>query len=317
MAASQDAPSAGHHTPVLYQNVLTALPLHAAGRYIDGTVGAGGHASGILEGSSPEGLLLGLDRDPSALEIASHTLSRYEGRCTLRKGSFTQMGSYAEELGWEAVDGILLDLGLSSMQLNKAERGFSFQLEGPLDMRFDPDADQSAYDLVNRLGVEELADIIWRYGDESRSRRIAKAIEQARPLETTIELADVVSKAVGGSRKGLHPATKTFQALRIAVNQELEMLKRGLKVGSDLLQPGGRIVVISFHSLEDRIVKRFFRQESKDCICPPDIPVCVCDHEATLTVVTSKPIRPDRAEIQANPRSRSARMRVAERLPLA
>jgi 16S rRNA (cytosine1402-N4)-methyltransferase len=203
------------------------------------------------------------------------------------------------------------------MQLATAERGFSFQNEGPLDMRFDPEEGQSAYDLVNNLGVEELADILWRYGEESRSRRIARAIDRSRPLKTTTELASVVSEAVGRSRKGIHPATKTFQALRIAVNDELQVLERGLEAGIELLNPGGRFVVISFHSLEDRIVKRTFRRESKDCICPPELPVCVCDHEAQIKILTPKPIRPDESEIRANPRSRSAKLRSAERLPLA
>jgi 16S rRNA (cytosine1402-N4)-methyltransferase len=317
MAASGDAASAGEHTPVLYQNVLTALSLRAAGRYIDGTLGAGGHAFGILEATSPDGLLLGLDRDPQALMVASRNLKRFEGRTFLRQRSYADMRIPAKELGWEGVDGILLDLGLSSMQLATAERGFSFQNEGPLDMRFDPEEGQSAYDLVNNLGVEELADILWRYGEESRSRRIARAIDRSRPLKTTTELASVVSEAVGRSRKGIHPATKTFQALRIAVNDELQVLERGLEAGIELLNPGGRFVVISFHSLEDRIVKRTFRRESKDCICPPELPVCVCDHEAQIKILTPKPIRPDESEIRANPRSRSAKLRSAERLPLA
>lgn len=317
MAASDDAASAGEHTPVLYQNVLTALSLRAAGHYIDGTVGAGGHASGILGASSPDSLLLGLDRDPHALKLARQALERFEGRFFLRQCSYDEMRNPAEELGWEGVDGILLDLGLSSMQLGAADRGFSFQHEGPLDMRFNPEEGRSAYELVNELEVEELADILWRYGEESRSRRIARAIDRSRPLETTTELARVVSEAVGRTRKGIHPATKTFQALRIAVNDELRVLERGLEVGIEILNPGGRFVVISFHSLEDRIVKHTFRRESKDCICPPETPVCVCDHEAKIKVLTSKPVRPDDTEIRANPRSRSAKLRVAERLPLA
>jgi 16S rRNA (cytosine1402-N4)-methyltransferase len=211
----------------------------------------------------------------------------------------------------------MLDLGLSSMQLEAAERGFSFQQEGPLDMRFDPHAERKASELVNQLSVEDLANILWRYGEESRSRKIARAIEAARPLNTTTELAEVIIAAVGRSRRGLHPATKSFQALRIAVNAELEVLERGLESGAELLSSGGRLVVISFHSLEDRIVKRFFRRESKDCICPPETPICVCDHKAIMKIITSKPIRPEEDEIEANPRSRSAKMRVAERLPLA
>jgi 16S rRNA (cytosine1402-N4)-methyltransferase len=317
MAASDDAAPAGEHTPVLYQNVLTALPLRAAGRYIDGTVGAGGHALGILQRSSPDGMLLGIDRDPNALQIASKKLNAFEDRVFLRHGSYADMRSYAQDVGWESVDGVMLDLGLSSMQLEAAERGFSFQQEGPLDMRFDPHAERKASELVNQLSVEDLANILWRYGEESRSRKIARAIEAARPLNTTTELAEVIIAAVGRSRRGLHPATKSFQALRIAVNAELEVLERGLESGAELLSSGGRLVVISFHSLEDRIVKRFFRRESKDCICPPETPICVCDHKAILKIITSKPIRPEEDEIEANPRSRSAKMRVAERLPLA
>jgi 16S rRNA (cytosine1402-N4)-methyltransferase len=317
MAASFDAASAEGHTPVLYQNVLTALHLRADGRYIDGTVGAGGHAFGILEASSPSGLLLGIDRDPYAIKVAEQHLAPFKERVFLRKGSYAQMHFYSDGLGWEHVDGILLDLGLSSMQLDTPERGFSFQTEGPLDMRFDPGAEQSANQLVNELEVEVLADVIWRFGEEPRSRRIARAIVQARPLSTTKELAQVISDAVGRTKRGLHPATKTFQALRIAVNDELDVLERGLEVGCGLLKSGGHMVVISFHSLEDRIVKRYFRRESRDCICPPETPVCVCNHKASLKVLTPKPIRPKEAEIQANPRSRSAKMRVAERLPMA
>lgn len=317
MAASNDAPPAGGHTPVLYQNVLTALPLHAAGRYIDCTLGAGGHASGILEGSRPGGQLLGLDRDPQAVEHAAVRLAPYKGRIFLRHCSYVDMRTYAQELGWEHVDGILFDLGLSSMQLDNAERGFSFRLEGPLDMRFDPGSDLTAADLVNNLPVEELAEIIWRFGDERQSRRIARAIVRARPLDTTTELAEVVSAVAGRSRRGLHPATKTFQALRIATNQELELLEQGLQIGLELLRPGGRMVVISFHSLEDRIVKRFFKRESQDCICPPETPLCVCDHKASLKVITGKPVRPGETEIEINPRARSAKLRIAERLSMA
>ncbi|MGD2161781.1 MAG: 16S rRNA (cytosine(1402)-N(4))-methyltransferase RsmH, partial [Anaerolineales bacterium] len=254
---------------------------------------------------------------PHALQIAAQKLEAFKERVILRHGSYELMRTYALEIGWESVDGILLDLGLSSMQLDTAERGFSFQREGPLDMRFDPHAERKASDLVNQLSVEELAEILWRYGEENRSRKIARAIENARPLATTTELAQLISDTVGRSKRGLHPATKTFQALRIAVNDELAVLERGLEAGTELLHAGGRMVVISFHSLEDRIVKRFFRRESKDCICPPETPICVCDHKAKLKIITPKPIRPGEEEIEANPRSRSAKMRVAERLPLA
>jgi 16S rRNA (cytosine1402-N4)-methyltransferase len=206
-----------------------------------------------------------------------------------------------------------MDLGLSSRQLDDGDRGFSFGQEGPLDMRMDRSQGQSAADLVNTLSEAELADILWQYGEERHSRRIARAIVAARPMTTTGQLADLVARTVG-RREQIHPATRTFQALRIAVNDELGALREALPQARDLLRPGGRLVVIAFHSLEDRLVKQFFRQESRDCICPPELPVCVCQHEATLKVLTSKPVRPTADEIARNPRSRSARLRVAERL---
>jgi 16S rRNA (cytosine1402-N4)-methyltransferase len=212
------------------------------------------------------------------------------------------------------VDGILLDLGLSSLQLADADRGFSFQVDGPLDMRFDTtSSDSTAADLINQLSWEELADILYEYGEETQSRRVARAIIEARPLHTTRQLADVIEQAVGRRRGRLHPATLAFQALRIAVNEELTALERALPQAVDLLVSGGRLVVIAFHSLEDRVVKRFMRRESRDCICPPELPVCTCGHEATLRVVTRGPIRPTDEEVRMNPRSRSARLRIAER----
>jgi len=317
MSASADAASAGEHTPVLYQNVLSALQLRPGERYIDGTVGAGGHARGILEGSSPDGLLLGLDRDPDALRKAGQTRAAFGDRCFLRQSSYADMAQQAAWLGWERIYGILLDLGLSSMQLADARRGFSFQLDGPLDMRFDREVGPTAEDLVNTLAERELVRILSEYGEEPRSRTVARAIVAARPLHTTGELANVVAAAAARSRSGLHPATRTFQALRIAVNGELDMLADGLQAAVDLLQPGGRLAVIAFHSLEDRIVKQFFNRERRDCICPPEQPVCTCGHRATLKVITRHPERPSEAEQRRNPRSRSARLRVAERLPLA
>jgi 16S rRNA (cytosine1402-N4)-methyltransferase len=317
MSASQDAASAGEHTPVLYQNVLSALQLRPGERYIDGTVGAGGHASGILLGSSPDGLLLGLDRDPAALLISASRLSPYEGRFFLRQSSYTEMVLCARELGWEGVSGVLLDLGLSSMQLADPERGFSFQQDGPLDMRFDPQAGTTAADLVNSLDESELVEILSKYGEEPRSRTVARAIIEARPITTTGELAKIAARSAMRSRRGLHPATRTFQALRIAVNRELETLESGLQAALELLEPGGRIAVIAFHSLEDRVVKHFFNRERVDCICPPEQLVCTCGHKATLRVITRRPERPTQAEIEQNPRSRSARLRVAERLMLA
>jgi 16S rRNA (cytosine1402-N4)-methyltransferase len=218
---------------------------------------------------------------------------------------------------WKSAQGVLLDLGLSSMQLDDAQRGFSFQKEGPLDMRFDPSQPVSAADLVNGLPEGELANLLARYGEERQARKVAKAVIAARPLTTTSELADVVASVVKRTRSGIHPATLTFQALRIAVNDELRTLEIGLEQAVSLLASGGRLAVISFHSLEDRVVKHFLRQESKDCICPPERPMCTCGHKAILRLHTQRPIRPQEAEIQANPRARSARLRVAERLDVA
>ena len=314
MAASNDAAHTGGHTPVLYQRVLHALKPRAGGRYIDGTIGAGGHTAGILAASSPDGQVLGLDLDPAALTMASDRLASFGGRVHLRQGSYANMASFLASLGWQAIDGLLLDLGVSSMQLDDATRGFSFRMEGPLDMRFDPTQDTTAADLVNTLSEQELADLIARYGEEPRARRVARAIVNARPFTTTRELSEVVARAAGRGRKRIHPATRTFQALRIAVNGELEALKAGLTQSVDLLNPGGRIVVIAFHSLEDRQVKQFFRQESLGCVCPPRQPVCTCSHQARLRVITRRPIRPQEEEVRGNPRARSARLRVAERL---
>jgi 16S rRNA (cytosine1402-N4)-methyltransferase len=317
MLASPNAAGAGQHTPVLYQQVLSALRPSAGSRYIDGTLGAGGHAFGILEASAPDGSLLGLDRDPEALRRAGSRLSVFGDRALLRQGSFAGMRSTAEREGWSAVQGILLDLGLSSVQLADPSRGFSFQHEGPLDMRFDPAQPLTAADLINRSSERELVDMLQSYGEEPRARRVGRAIVAARPIMSTTELAEVVARALGGRRSRIHPATRTFQALRIAVNDELTALQTGLEQAVDLLRPGGRVVVIAFHSLEDRTVKSYFRRESKDCICPPEQPECTCGHQARLKDLTRRPIRPTEEEIEANPRSRSAKMRVAERLELA
>jgi len=318
-------PTGFGHVPVLYQPVLEYLSVRPGGRYLDGTVGAGGHAAAILEASSPDGRLLGMDRDPAALAFAGQRLARFGDRVTLLHSSFARMGEHATSLGFDQLDGILLDLGLSSRQLDDPARGFAFRHDGPLDMRFDPHDELTAATLVNEAPVDELADIIYRYGEERDSRRIARAIVKARPLKTTGELAVVVSQAARRRERprSVHPATRTFQALRIAVNDELEALSAALPLAVQLLQPPacagmslppGRLVVIAFHSLEDRIVKQFFRREAQDCICPPEAPVCVCGHQATLKILTRKPIRPTTAEVERNPRSRSARLRVAERI---
>lgn len=308
------------HLPVLYQTIITALQPKPAGRYIDGTLGAGGHAAGILAQSAPTGELLGLDLDPQALGLAREHLAGYGSRAHIIEASYTAMKDEAAKLGWPAVDGILLDFGVSSMQLDTPERGFSFLRDGPLDMRFSPNADQSAADLVNTLAEDELAEIIFRYGEERLSRKIARAILNNRPITTTKELADLILKQIG-KRERIHPATRTFQALRIAVNHELESIETVLPLAMSLLRspdpksgnPGGRLAVISFHSLEDRLVKEYFRRESVDCICPPRQPICTCGHKASLIEITRKPVEADEQEIAANPRARSAKLRLAEK----
>jgi len=301
------------HQPVLYKEIIHALQPKSPGRYVDGTVGAGMHARGILEACVPEGQLLGLDVDPQALALAGETLAPYQRRVHLVQASYETLAVQLAALGWDQVDGILLDLGASSMQFDRPERGFSFLREGPLDMRFGPSAPHTAAELVNNLSQEELADLIFRYGEERFARQIARAIVRARPLQTTRELAAVI-EAVLPRRGGIHPATRTFQALRIAVNEELAALERVLPQAIAALKPGGRLAIISFHSLEDRIVKDFFRQESRDQINPPYERIYTLERKATLKVITRKPITPDEAEIRQNPRARSAKLRIAEKL---
>jgi 16S rRNA (cytosine1402-N4)-methyltransferase len=269
-----------------------------------------------------------MDVDPNALELARSRLAPFGLRATLVQASYITLSEQLEALGWPAVDGILLDLGISSMQLDTPERGFSFQADAPLDMRFGPEYPVQAADLVNGLPEDELADLLSRYGEEQHARQVARAIINARPITTTRQLAEVVARSSGGqpgrsARKSrtdrksrIHPATRTFQALRIAVNRELEALENVLPQAVASLTPGGRLAVISFHSLEDRIVKQFFRRESQDCVCPPRQPVCTCGHRATIIEITRRPIRPQEAEVEQNPRSRSARLRVAEKIEI-
>jgi 16S rRNA (cytosine1402-N4)-methyltransferase len=302
------------HQPVLYQEVLDALAPVSGRDYLDGTLGAGGHAEGILIASAPRGRLLGLDLDPEALAIARQRLLVYADRVSLHQASFHKAPEILNKIGWPSVHGILLDLGVSSMQIDRPGRGFSFTVDGPLDMRFDQHSGKTAADLVNTLSEGALAKIIYDYADERFSRRIARAIIENRPIHTTRALAAVIKEAVPHYTSQIHPATRTFQALRIAVNKELENLAAALPDLINYLAPGGRIAVISFHSLEDRIVKRFFNKESSDCICPPDQPVCTCGHSASLSILTKKPVRPGEREIQNNPRARSARLRVAEKI---
>jgi len=312
--AESSVPEPRQHVSVLYNHIISALRPESPGRYVDATVGAGGHAKGILEASAPHGELLGLDLDPRALEIASQRLLSFSSRVHLMHSSYTLLLQALRALGWDHVDGIVIDLGVSSMQIDNPERGFSFLKDGPLDMRFDPSQPTSADTLVNSLSETELADILWQYGEERLSYRIDRAIVANRPLHTTGELAKVIAKAVGKSGGKIHPATRSFQALRIATNSELNALTEFLPRAIDALKPGGRLAVISFHSLEDRIVKQYFRRESTDCICPPDQPVCTCGHKARIMEITRHPIEADEEEIKQNPRARSARLRVAERL---
>ncbi|HJW90111.1 MAG TPA: 16S rRNA (cytosine(1402)-N(4))-methyltransferase RsmH [Anaerolineales bacterium] len=303
------------HQPVLYNEIIHAIQPRRLSLYVDCTVGAGGHAWGILAASAPDGRLLGLDVDPHALHLAQEKLSPFAERAVLVRASYIELQVQLAALGWEQVQGILLDLGLSTMQLDTPERGFSFLSDAPLDMRFDPRNPVRAADLVNQLDEKEIADMLFRYGEERRSRQVAWEIVRRRPIHTTRQLAELVAGVTTSGKPGIHPATRTFQALRIAVNQELEGLEKVLPQAVSALSPEGRLAVIAFHSLEDRIVKQFFRQESRDCLCPPRQPVCTCGHKAVIREITHKPIRPLEVEVKENPRARSARLRVAEKLP--
>ncbi len=305
--------------------VVEWLRPHDGGRYLDATLGGGGHTSAILEASAPGGRVLAIDADPAARERVAHRLQDAiaAGRLVVAAGNFRRMAELADEHRFRPLDGVVMDLGLSSDQLADRERGFSFSIpegsvtEAPLDMRFDPTQGESAADLLATRSESEIADLLWRYGEERRSRAIARRIVAAReqrPIRTATELAQLVAKAVPGRPGGIHPATRTFQALRIAVNDELGALAEALPQTLDLLASGGRLAVISFHSLEDRIVKQWMRAEERGCVCPPDAPVCTCGRTPTLRVLTRHPQVADEAEVAANARARSAKLRVAERL---
>jgi len=308
------------HRPVMLAEVIDHIAPGPGGVYIDATVGGGGHAHRLAEAAGPGGRVLGIDRDPAALEASSERLARFGSRVRLVHARFGEIGRVAEEAGFVPADGILFDLGLSSGQIDPQERGFSYQGEGPLDMRMDPTAGgPTAADLVNNLSEGELARIILEYGEERWASRIAAFVVRARarePIRTADRLVEVIKRAVpaGARRSGPHPARRTFQALRIAVNDELGEIERALGQVPGLLKSGGRVAVIAYHSLEDRLVKRFFRAEEKGCVCPPDLPECRCGRRSTLRVLTRKPVRPGPREVEQNPRSRSARLRAAERL---
>ncbi|MBI3522076.1 MAG: 16S rRNA (cytosine(1402)-N(4))-methyltransferase RsmH [Chloroflexi bacterium] len=305
------------HEPVLLAEVLAQLDPREGGRFLDGTVGAGGHARAIAERIGPQGRLLGLDRDPAALAIAERYLADLGERVILVRANFALCDDVARAHGLDQLDGVLLDLGLSSIQLADDERGFSFRSPGPLDMRADPDLRVTAADIVNGTEVTELARIFATYGEEPEALRVARAIGRRR-VKTPFQTADDLGRFVSGVKtkrpRNTDPSTRVFQALRIEVNGELDNLTQVLERAVSLLAPGGRLAVISFHSLEDRIVKTFFNRESRDCICPPHLPTCVCGHRAGLRVVTRRPISSAVAETARNPRARSAGLRVAEKL---
>jgi len=306
------------HQPVMTKEAMSFLVAPQGSRFIDGTIGQGGHAE-LLLASQDKAVLIGIDRDGEALEDARARLAPFGSRVRLFRGRFAQMAEFAAQAGWDAVDGVLLDLGMSSLQLDSPARGFSFRVDGPLDMRMDMRSQVTAASLLNHRSEDELADIFFNFGEERRARRLARALTERRrrtPWERTGELAELIEVTIGSHRRRKTPAaTRCFQALRIAVNGELDELPRGLEAAVSLLRPGGRLVAISFHSLEDRIVKNFFRDQAADCVCPPDFPVCVCRKQATLRVLTRKPARPGDDEVRANRRAAPARLRAAERLP--
>jgi len=314
-------PAPLRHVPVLADEVVAMLAPSAGSRHVDATLGGGGHAERILEASDPDGRLLGLDADGAAIaRVRERLAARFGDRLRLRQANFRELAEVAPEEGFEALDGCLFDLGLSSFQLADAERGFGFRTGGPLDMRFDTSRGVPAADLLTTLDASELTALFRRYGEEPFAGRIARAIVEARrsnPVRTAEELAALVERVAPSrapGRRRVHPATRVFQALRIAVNEELDSLQAGLAAAVDLLRPGGRLVVLSYHSLEDRIVKRFLQAERRGCTCPPELPVCVCGRQPRLRLLAPKGLVPSDTEIAANPRARSARLRAAERI---
>ncbi len=305
-------PAGAVHVPVMLGGVVEWLRPRPGACLVDATVGLGGHAAALLD-AAPESRLLGLDRDAAALARAADRLAGFGPRVVLRQVAFSHLATALAELGWEGADAILFDLGVSSLQLDDAARGFSFRHDAPLDMRMDSGADIGAAIVVNVWDERELARMIASYGEEPRARALARAIVRSRPLATTADLARVVGGVLGPGRPGLHPATRTFQAIRMAVNDELGELERLLADGWMLLRPGGRMAVLAYHSLEDRLVKQAFRRWAAACLCPPGLVRCVCGWTAKVQVLTPRPLRPAAVEVGRNPRARSARLRVVER----
>ncbi len=305
------------HEPVMLSEVLDALRVVPGGRYIDATLGEGGHARAILNAASPGGRLIGIDADPEAVVSATMRLKEFGSAVRIVNENFVEMKAIAQRYGFAPVHGVLMDLGVSSLQLDREARGFSFRRNDPLDMRFSMHGNLDAYKIVNKYPEHELAELIYRYGDERESRRIASSIVSNRPVENAHQLAEIVKAVKRRRRKGIHAATQTFQALRIAVNDELFALSNALEQSVNVMGIGGMIVVISYHSLEDRIVKNFIRKASADCICEAEdrkTPICNCDHVASLRLVIRGAVTPTASEIRANPRSRSAKLRVAQRI---
>ena len=313
MMQTDTGPVGAAHVPVMVGEVVAWLRPRPGARLVDATVGLGGHAAALLAAAA-DTVLLGLDRDPAALAHARARLAPWGARVRLRHASFADLPAVLADEGWPPADAVLLDLGLGSFQLDAPERGFAFRADGPLDMRMDPAAPLDAATIVNTWPERELARVIAAYGEEPRARAIARAIVRARPLASTAALARVVVDVLGPGRGGRHPATRTFQAIRIAVNDELGALDRFLACGWSVLAPGGRLAVLAYHSLEDRRVKEAFRRWAASCLCPPGVPRCRCGWSAKVRRLTRRPLRPDADEVARNPRARSARLRVVERL---
>ena len=305
-----------YHIPVLYEETLENLVTNPDGVYVDCTLGGGGHSEGILTKLSDNGSLISIDQDQEAINFAGERLAKYRDKHQIFKDNFVNLDTVIYMAGFDKVNGILMDIGVSSKQLDDPDRGFSYKYNTRLDMRMDKNNPFSAYELLNEYPEEEISRIIYEYGEERHARKIARFIVEARsekPIETTGDLVTIIKRAIRGKSQK-HPAKKTFQAIRIEVNKELEVLKNSIEKAVDSLKPGGRLAIITFHSLEDRIVKNMFREMSKDCICPPELLVCRCEHEAKVKLITRKPIIPKNNELEFNNRAHSSKLRVVERL---